>query len=858
MNSLQGISGHIRRATNVLHFAGRKLLESVRIFGIRKTLLRIFGFAINGTLWSLIAKRRASLLSSATDESKAALSTFYPVSEGPSASEFMTRRVLIVAEMSIPQCKKYRVDQKAELFAELDIETKIVNWTDFDKVRNLLQSYPIVIFYRVPAVPDVILLANECKRLGIRTFWEVDDLIFDPEGYSSNTNLQRLDSHSRNSLLDGMKLYREALLLCDEGIGSTKVIAQVMTETTGRPAYVIENALDADTIRIAENIRDKVTKRVPFEDGVTIVYGSGTKTHDVDFLCASEAIYNVLAKRANVKLRIIGELNIESRFGRFAHRIERIPFTTFEGYLETIASADISIAPLENSIFNNAKSNIKFLEASIVGLPTVCSPAEAFSSVIVDGETGLLASSPTEWEQALLSLVDDPVRASQIGENAYRMVRQIYAPENIANQQLASLVSTFASPNPNVTRILLANIYFSPQSYGGATIVVEEIAQRFAANKNVEVYIFTSWSNTSAGDYDLVRYSAKGATVFATKVPIVRNRLMDIKDYTMGQVFKEVLKSIKPDIVQLHSIQTLGVELATVCNDFDIPYTVTLHDAWWLCERQFMVTGDNKFCNQQWIDPQICSSCVQDSQFNRDRSAIVLECLHRADGIISPSAYFKELHIQNGFEPERISVNKNGIKKPLQTYKRHPSDRIRFGYVGGATPIKGYELVRKAFSDLPPCNVELVLVDNTLNQGRSTVDLAGLNASNPVRVVPAYTQETIDEFFSQIDVLLFPSQWKESFGLTVREALIRDVWVIVTEAGGATEDIVPGENGDIIPISNNSIHLKNAMENVIQKREFLKTYSNPYKDNIQSFDNQAAELFGYLENVIARHKMKVA
>jgi len=57
-------------------------------------------------------------------------------------------------------------------------------------------------------------------------------------------------------------------------------------------------------------------------------------------------------------------------------------------------------------------------------------------------------------------------------------------------------------------------------------------------------------------------------------------------------------------------------------------------------------------------------------------------------------------------------------------------------------------------------------------------------------IVPAYTQDGMDDFFAGIDVLLFPSQWKKSFGLTVRVALARDVWVIATEGGGPAEAIM--------------------------------------------------------------------
>jgi len=856
MSFKRALSAFVRKTQSLidtLPFAARKLVESVRVFGLTKTISRILTFARSGKLRALIGNRRTFLLSTVNDKNRDALSSFYPSTQSRSAATFMTPRVLIVAEMSIPQCKKYRVTQKGELFGKIGIKTKIVDWTHLDEVRALLQTHPVVIFYRVPATPEVILLIQEAKRLGIHTFWEVDDLVFDPDGYLSNRNLDRLNPEIRAGVISGMRLYREALLLCDESIGSTPMLAKVMTQITGRPAYVIENALDDETIETARRIQDTNKQYAKSQKEVIIVYGSGTKTHDIDFLSASEAVYNVLSKRPNVKLRIIGELNIESRFDRFSDRIERFQFTTFAGYLEKVAGADISIAPLEQTVFNDAKSNIKFLEASVLGLPSVCSPVDAFRSAIIDGETGFLATSSGEWEHKLFALVDDQEFRAKMADEAFQSVSRAYSPESVAQQQLAPLIGKLNNRKSNVTRILFSNVYFSPQSYGGATIVVEEMARRLATKENVEVYVFTSWSNDGAPDYGVVRYDAEGATVFAARVPIIRTRLMDVKDESMGRVFAEVLGSIQPDVVQLHSIQTLGVTLGSVCKAAGIPYAITLHDAWWLCERQFMVTGEDKYCFQTWIDPEVCARCVADKDFNQHRTAIIRAGLSQADGIISPSQFFKQLHMDNGLRDEQVFVNKNGINVPSSAYRRRASDRIRFGYVGGATPIKGYELVRKAFSELPECGVELVMVDNTINQGYSSVDAKGMNARNPVRIVPAYSQETIDDFFSGIDVLLFPSQWKESFGLTVREALARDVWVIATDAGGAVEDIVAGKNGDIIPISSDSTHLRKAMEEIVANKNFLQNYSNPHKDNIRNFDQQADELLAYLMSVIKLH-----
>ena len=111
-----------------------------------------------------------------------------------------------------------------------------------------------------------------------------------------------------------------------------------------------------------------------------------------------------------------------------------------------------------------------------------------------------------------------------------------------------------------------------------------------------------------------------------------------------------------------------------------------------------------------------------------------------------------------------------------------------------------------------------------------------------VEVVPAYTQETVDDFFDTIDVLLFPSQWKESFGLTVREALARDVWVIATEGGGPGEAIVDGVNGNLIPLDGRHEALQAAIIAILETPDRFAAYCNPLKHQVLSFEQQAEEL----------------
>jgi glycosyltransferase involved in cell wall biosynthesis len=110
----------------------------------------------------------------------------------------------------------------------------------------------------------------------------------------------------------------------------------------------------------------------------------------------------------------------------------------------------------------------------------------------------------------------------------------------------------------------------------------------------------------------------------------------------------------------------------------------------------------------------------------------------------------------------------------------------------------------------------------------------------------------MDDFFESIDVLLFPSQWKESFGLTVREALIRDVWVIATDGGGSVEDIVDGVNGTILPFTAAAGDLRAAVEAVLERPDRLAGHLNPHKGRVTTYEAQARELHAILKEVIGR------
>ncbi len=390
-------------------------------------------------------------------------------------------------------------------------------------------------------------------------------------------------------------------------------------------------------------------------------------------------------------------------------------------------------------------------------------------------------------------------------------------------------------------KIILVNVYYNPNRFGGATIVVEEMA-KWLNNLGWQVLVVTSHDSPMT----MYRYKVNNIDVVS-----INQRNQEILNEQFGGEYSKVLKSFKPDVVHFHSIQSMGVEMLKITNELNIPFVTTLHDHWWKCDKQFMIARDGKYCFQEVIDLDFCQKkCGIDKPYVETKNSVLFEMLHKSEKILVPSQYFKDFYVENGFDAEKLCVNKNGIKLPEEGYRKSKSENgtVRFGFVGGPGPIKGLDLIVKAMENIENTNYELILVDAAKNINTSWYS-ALPKISGSIKVVDPYNQDTIDSFFSTIDVLLFPSQWKESFGLTVREALIRDVWVISTNGGGTIEDLRDGENSKIIQIGDDPTELKAAIESCISRTDW-DSYTNEYKSDITSFEKQTRRLEDILMKII--------
>ena len=318
-------------------------------------------------------------------------------------------------ENIIPQCTRYRVLNKAEQLRKHGFAVKVVNLSDFQ--LSMAQNASHIIIYRSPISPELLRLCHLAKEYGKPVFFDIDDLVFDTVYTDQLSYTQGLNSVEKGNYDAGVRNYGYMLENCDGAITSTNQLQEELYKYQSK-VLLNRNLASDELIAISSQYIKDYSQP---SDIVKIGYFSGSISHNENFELIKPAIKQLLTKYSNVQLHIVGILDIPQDMKPFENQIVTHDYVDWDKLPALISEVDINLAPLVDSIFNRAKSEIKWIEAALVKVPTVASKIGAFSDTVVDGETGLLATDE-QWFDKLEDLVLSPELRQKIADAAYRAV----------------------------------------------------------------------------------------------------------------------------------------------------------------------------------------------------------------------------------------------------------------------------------------------------------------------------------------------------------------------------------------------------------------------------------------------------
>lgn len=151
---------------------------------------------------------------------------------------------------------------------------------------------------------------------------------------------------------------------------------------------------------------------------------AGSITHLNDLKAIVKPLIRIKEEYPQVEYVFVGEPRIADEFPFPVEIIQGVPFEVWPARLSGLR-LDIGLAPLLETPFNKAKSNIKFLEYAINKIPGVYSETVYMYSGF-EPKFGLVAMNEDHWYRAIKHLIDYPERRDEIKESSYTRVKQSY------------------------------------------------------------------------------------------------------------------------------------------------------------------------------------------------------------------------------------------------------------------------------------------------------------------------------------------------------------------------------------------------------------------------------------------------
>ena len=348
---------------------------------------------------------------------------------------------------------------------------------------------------------------------------------------------------------------------------------------------------------------------------------------------------------------------------------------------------------------------------------------------------------------------------------------------------------------------------------------------------------------------EVVRRTHAGLPVFE----LVNNWAFDRFEQTwrsplVAERVGAVLDEFRPDVLHLHNLLNLSLEVPALARRRGIPVVATLHDYTLVCPSggQRVHVAEEHVCHR--IEPERCSRCFARSPFahamalgrraggapvpgaalrlaralRRLAPGLVARAQARAAGsagasaeeialrldaalracedvelLVAPSRSLAEEFRRLGVPAAKLRVSDYGFP-PLAA--RPPRARVAgaplaLGFVGTLVWHKGVHVLLDAVARLPRERFELQVFGSLDTFPEYSAALRRRAEGLPVRFLGGFENADAAEIYARLDVLVVPSLWPENSPLVIHEAFQAGVPVVGARVGGIPDLLRGGASG---------------------------------------------------------------
>ncbi len=258
--------------------------------------------------------------------------------------------------------------------------------------------------------PRAQRLARAASAAGAAVVWDNDDdMGAIPKGAVNARHFGGIAWERR--LAEMRRVFRFADLVT----APSRTLAERLLSWGAPRTDIVENHIPDQCLKVAERPHA----------GVTIGWIAGLEhALDLDRIPIVAALQRILDERPDVHVVTIG-IPLDLRGDRY----RRVPTVPLLELSQHAAAFDVAIAPLADTDFNRARSNVKLKEYGAAGTPWLASPVGPYVG-LGEAQGGRLVRDD-DWYDALTRLVDKPRERRKLAKRATRWAASESLSQNV-------------------------------------------------------------------------------------------------------------------------------------------------------------------------------------------------------------------------------------------------------------------------------------------------------------------------------------------------------------------------------------------------------------------------------------------
>ena len=361
-------------------------------------------------------------------------------------------------------------------------------------------------------------------------------------------------------------------------------------------------------------------------------------------------------------------------------------------------------------------------------------------------------------------------------------------------------------------RILHLVHQYAPEHIGGTELYTQWLS-RGQSQRGHQVTIFYRRSAEGAGIEHRMEEGTHVWAAWAGALSPTRRFRATFGDPAIVRAFERVLEEATPDLIHIQHLMGLPARLVPVIQQRRIPFVITLWDFWWLCANAQLLTNySQEICDgpRAYLNCARCALARANASpfwpalpgaaaLLAQRNQLLRQILDAAGKLIAPTEFVRRWYAQHKTPKEKIIVALPGLDSPALSsqYRQRPDGAVRFAYIGGLSWQKGVHVLLEAFQDMESGGELWIAGDEAVDP--AYVSHLRTLASPNVRFLGRLTRAEVWKTLGQVDVVVVPSQWYETFSFLVSEAFATGVPVIASSLGPLVDRIRHGVDGLLVP-----------------------------------------------------------